>query len=396
MSQISLDDIIREDELRSVPGCTAFIDECGNFGFDFDNDGTSKFYFLCAVIVKNAELSQMEESMQRVKNDNGFGNTEMKSSAIGSNYRRRSKIISELLPIPFRVILFVADKQAFKQNSPLSTYRQTFIKYLHQRLYRLLYSTYPKLRIIEDQIGTSEFQESFKRYVQEHRPPSLLGEYEFDYSDSKNSLLVQLADFIGGTINKVYTDESAPNYLESLKGKIICTERFPNESGPYFGQAKDEDRQYDKDVYDLAVFRARTYIQENELSEELEKKLQVALLKYLLFYAQNVDARRYVSSHQLLTILEEYAGHRVRANYLYRRIIAPLRDDGVILASSSHGYKLPISVKDIVTYFNQTHMIVSPMLHRMELCRNLIKQQTHNGLDILDDPAFTKYKRFFD
>ena len=105
--------------------------------FDFDNDGTSKFYFLCAVIVKNAELSQMEESMQRVKNDNGFGNTEMKSSAVGSNYRRRSKIISELLPIPFRVILFVADKQAFKQNSPLSTYRQTFIKYLLQGINRI-------------------------------------------------------------------------------------------------------------------------------------------------------------------------------------------------------------------------------------------------------------------
>lgn len=396
MSQISIDDIFRDEELRSVPGCTAFIDECGNFGFDFDAEGTSKYYFLCAVIVKNSEISQMEGAMQKVKKGNGFENTEMKSSAIGNNYGRRSKIISELLPIPFRVIMFVADKQAFIKNSPLATYRQPFIKYLHQRLYQLLYSAYPKLRIIEDQIGTSEFQESFKLYVQEHRPQSLLGEYEFDYSDSKNSLLVQLADFIGGTINKVYVDDSAPNYLESLKGKIICTERFPNETEPYFGHAKAEDRQYDKDIYDLAAYRARTFIQQNELSEELEKKLQVALLKYLLFYAQNVDARRYVSSHELLTVLEAYAGHRVRANYLYRRIIAPLRDDGVMLASSSHGYKIPISVKDVVTYFNQTHMIVSPMLHRMELCRKLIKQQTHNELDILDDPAFAKYKRYFD
>lgn len=120
------------------------------------------------------------------------------------------------------------------------------------------------------------------------------------------------------------------------------------------------------------------------------------MLKHLLFYAQNVDTRKYVSSHQLLAVLEEYAGHRVRANYLYRKVIATLRDEGVLLASISHGYKIPISVKGIITYFNQTHMIVSPMLHRMELCRTLIKQQTHNALDILDDPTFTKYKRYFD
>ena len=396
LSQISIDDIIREEELRSIPGCTAFIDECGSFGFDFSKDGTSKYYILCAVIVKNADITQMEEVMCKVKGWNGFAHTEMKSSLIGNNYGRRSKILSDLLPIPFRVILLVADKQAFMKDSALATYKQSFIKYLHQRLYRVLYNAYPKLRIIEDQIGTTEFQVSFKKYVQEHRPQSLLGEYEFDYSDSKNSLLVQLADFIGGTISKSYTDTAAPNYLESLKGKIICTEQFPNENAPYFGHATVDDQQYDNDIYTLAAHRARSFIDQNEQNDDLEKKLQVALLKYLLFYAQNIDARKYVSSHQLLSILEEYAGHRVRPNYLYRRIVAPLRDDGVILASSAHGYKLPISVKDVVTYFNQTHMIVSPMLHRMELCRKLIKQQTHNGLDILDDPAFVKYKRYFD
>ena len=39
-------------------------------------------------------------------------------------------------------------------------------------------------------------------------------------------------------------------------------------------------------------------------------------------------------------------------------------------------------------------MIVSPMLHRMELCRKLIKQQTHNELDILDDIGYIKIEEF--
>lgn len=44
MDQISFDDLIREHELSKLPGRIAFIDECGNFGFDFDSEGVSKYY----------------------------------------------------------------------------------------------------------------------------------------------------------------------------------------------------------------------------------------------------------------------------------------------------------------------------------------------------------------
>lgn len=396
MDQISFDDLEREHELESLPGRTAYIDECGNFGFDFDSGGASKLYILCAVVVKNSELSNLHNMVSTVKNNNGFKNTEIKSSAIGSNYKRRSKILSELLPIQFRIILFVADKQKFIEGSPLTSYRQSFIKFLHQRLYSALYRTYPKLRIIEDQIGTAEFQDSFKKYVREHRPLNLFNEYDFDYTDSKDSLLVQLADFVGGTISKTYTDPASPNYLEMLKGKIICIERFPNESVPYFGAVSKELQKYDKDIFELAIHRARSFVAENDQDDSLEKHLQVALLRYLLFQVHEVDARKYVSSYQLLSVLEEYSGEKIRPNYLYRRVIAPLRDAGVILASCSHGYKIPISTEDILTYFNQTDMIVSPMLHRIEVSRKLILQQTDNQLDVLDNPAFLKYKNYFD
>lgn len=245
----------------------------------------------------------------------------------------------------FRIILFVADKQAFIKDSPLTTYRHSFIKFLHQRLYNVLYGAFPKLQIIEDQIGTSEFQTSFKKYVREHRPINLLGEYEFDYTDSRDSILVQLADFVGGTIGKTYTDDSAPNYLEMLKGKIICIERFPNDTTPYFGAASEKDRRYDEDVFNLSVHRARDFIASHEHDDDFEKRLQTALLRYLLFQVHNVDAHKYISSHQLLSVLDEYADKKVRPNYLYRRVIAPLRDAGVILASCAHGYKSPFPWK---------------------------------------------------
>ena len=396
IDQISFDDLEREKVLSLLPGRTAYIDECGNFGFDFDNEGTSRKYILCAVIVNNSDLPQLHAEVSKVKNNNGFANSEMKSSSIGNSYKRRSKIVAELLPIKFRVILLVTDKQAFIEGSPLTTYRKSFIKFLHQRLYNVLYTTYPKLRIIEDQIGSSEFQSTFRSYVREHRPLNLFNEYEFDYVDSRDELLVQLADIIGGSICKSLTETDAPNYMEMLRGKIINIVEFPETKKPYWGSTSAESRQYDQEIYNLAVHRARSFISEHEKEKEGEKHLQVAILRYLLFYVQNVSAQAFVSSHQLLNVLEEYADMRIRLNYLYRRIIAPLRDAGVILASSSQGYKIPVSVEDITPYINQTHTVVSPMLHRIGICRNLIKQQTNNDLDILDDPAFLKYKNFFD
>ena len=100
MNQISFDDLEREQSLLSLPGRTAYIDECGNFGFDFNNGG-SKYYILCAVVVKNSDINKLHAAVSVVKKNNGFGQTEMKSSAIGANYRRRSKIVAELSLIEF-------------------------------------------------------------------------------------------------------------------------------------------------------------------------------------------------------------------------------------------------------------------------------------------------------
>lgn len=71
MDQISFDDLIREHELSKLPGRIAFIDECGNFGFDFDSEGVSKYYILCAVIVKNSELSQLHNAVLKTSLDKG-------------------------------------------------------------------------------------------------------------------------------------------------------------------------------------------------------------------------------------------------------------------------------------------------------------------------------------
>lgn len=111
----------------------------------------------------------LHSSFNEIKKNNGFANSEMKSNKIGGDNNRRTRIISQLLPINFRVILFISYKQEFIKGSPLTEYKKTFIKFLHQRLYDRLYHVYPKIKIIEDETGTTEFQDSFKKYIAERR-----------------------------------------------------------------------------------------------------------------------------------------------------------------------------------------------------------------------------------
>ena len=146
----------------------------------------------------------------------------------------------------------------------------------------------------------------------------------------------------------------------------------------------------------MSVKCASDFITKYEKATDDEHRVQVALLRYLLFQVNEISPTQYISSNQILATVREYTTRRLTKNYLFRRIIAPLRDEGVIIASCSKGYKIPISVDDITTYLNQTHTIISPMLHRIEVCRNLILQNTVGKLDVLDDVAFVRYKKYFE
>lgn len=89
MYQLSFEDIERSNSLVIQPGRTAFIDECGNFGFDFERSGASEsggpspYYIVCAIVVKDINIGTLEAEAERIRQNNGFQSGEMKSSSIG-------------------------------------------------------------------------------------------------------------------------------------------------------------------------------------------------------------------------------------------------------------------------------------------------------------------------
>lgn len=189
---------------------------------------------------------------------------------------------------------------------------------------------------------------------------------------------------------------SDTNYIELLRGKITSIEYFPPEHEPYWGRVNPEDVKYDKKIFSLAVKSARSFIDKYKEDDIDDRKMQVAVLRYLLMHVLQINPLAYVYSDELVRHLQENVKIRVVRNTLFRRVIAPIRDEGVILASCNKGYKIPISVDDLMTYLNQSLTTVGPMVHRIGICRSLVKQGTDGELDLFDDPALIRFKRYFD
>lgn len=394
--QYSFEDIKFNNSIALQPSRIAYVDESGSFGFDFSKKGTSRYYILTAIVVEIDNIDKLHSDFQEVKRNNGLVATELKSSKI--NNRQRERIANQLLPLDFSVVLFIVDKEQLYKDTPITLYKETFLKNINGRMYNMLYEAFPKLKIIMDMHGYPEFQASFKEYVNSKvEQLNMFNEYDFDFSDSKDEILIQIADFIGGSItHSILNPGVGNNYLELFKGKIISQQRFPNKYKPYWGKICPEDYKYDDEIYSIAVKHALDFIEKNKNDKNIERQSQIAVLQYLLNYASMVNPTQYVYADELVQHLQALTRKKIRKDFLYRRVIAPLRDNDVILASCNHGYKIPISVEDIATYLNQTTAIVGPMLNRMGKCRDIILQGTNGALDIFDDVASIKYKRFFD
>ncbi len=392
--QISFDDIRLQQISDSLPERVAYIDESGGFGFDYSKERTSKFYVLCAIVVEREKLPELHEEFEKIKYNNGLAKAELKSSSIG-DIGRRDRIMNQILPLNFQIVLLIANKEEFKQGTPLTEYEHVFLKNMGQHLYNLLYKAYPKCSILQDEKGYPEFQESFRNYVEKNRPrPNLFEIYDFNFVNSKDEILVQLADFIGGSITKSLEDSDCTNYRQILRTKIAAHEIFPNKYEPYWGKLKPEENKYNNAVYGLAMKSVNEFISKYNNDKSDERRMQIAVLEYLLYYVLQIDATKFVYSDELIEHLRENFGFRISKNVLFRRVIARIRDEDVILASSGKGYKIPISVEDLMAYLNQTTSTTGPMMERMGKCRNLIRQGT--DLDLFDDPAFLKYKNYFD
>lgn len=375
----------------------AYIDEFGNFGFDFEKAGVSTHFIVTSVIIDNEKLKKNEEILENIRKSE-FQTGELKSSSISKNVQRRKKILQQLNKVDYHIFAVVIDKR--KLISEGFKYKQPFYKFLHSLVDRELFKVFPNLQIVSDEHGSKEFMNGFIKYIEKRHIPDLFNQSDFRFSNSKSELMVQLADFISGTLSVCYDEkkltESPNQILEIVHEKIIDIRFWPQNYIPYAYDPQLDFQDFDMTIANLARNLSIQFIQENEKKSSPAEIDQVNCLRYLLFYFQNINPNKYVPTHEIMEQINSFRSSNMSMHYFRSKIIAKLRDWGVIISSSNLGYKLPANVKDLYEYFNHTNTYVQPMIARLLKCRERVKLATKNKIDLFDNEQFEYLKKLTD
>lgn len=378
----------------------AFTDEYGAFGWDFSKENVSTHFIITSIIVEDRNVEIMRSEIEKIRRKH-FQTGEIKSSKIGKDHKRRLRIINDIMNLPFSIFPVVIDKRDCQNMNGLR-YKQSFYKFMNNILHKELRRAFSNLYIVADEIGGSGYMKSFIKYVDAHQElPDLFGNTEFSFIQSNNDVLVQLADFISGTLSFVYDDKRKsfenPNYLKILQKKIISIKIYPQKFETYLINNCAIAEEYDETIARLCFKQAAMFIEENRSKETDEEiNAQVIVLDYLLFRFMNNDTRGYIPTKELKTQLA-YMGFKDISTSTFRlRIICKLRDAGVIIASSPKGYKIPSKESELYDFINHGASVVLPMLDRLKKCRDLVKLATKNELDLFDHREMDRLRKFFD
>ncbi len=380
----------------------AFTDEFGAYGYSFDKPDVTTHFIITSIIVKESSLEIAKSHVEEVRKKY-FQTGEMKSSHIGkSKHARRKRILADLLQTDFSVFAVVVDKRQIAKWRGLN-YEQSFYKFLNNIVHKELRRAFPILTICSDEIGGSSYMRSFSDYVKKRTDiPNLFGEADFIFENSNNNVLIQLADFISGTLGCVYDaskhSKDTPNYIKMLEQKIIRIELYPKVFETYSVNTSALAQDYDKTIAELCMKQAVEYIRKHKESDDIELQAQVTVLDYLLFRFMNNDTRKYISTRELQNHLIGTGYDNLSTQAFRTKIIGKMRDEGVIISGSSakKGYKIPANEAELYDFINHGVNIIMPMLNRLKKCRDLVKLGTLNGIDLFEKTEYSNLRRFFD
>ena len=367
----------------------AYIDEFGNNGLDFEKEGVSTHFIVTAILIDSTNLEEVEQKIEIVRKTN-FQTGEMKSSGLGNNHNRRLKVLKELNDIDYHIFSVVIDKRELKGEG--FNYKGSFYKFLHSLVDRELFKVFPGLLIVADEHGGQEFKEGFIEYIHRRHIPDLFEQSEFRLTNSKSSLIVQLADIITGTFSRCYEtkklSDNRSDFLDVLKEKITEIRFWPPDYRPYAYNPGKDFENFNPTISDLGINLVSQFLDDTNETSDPATTDQRSFLKYLIFHFKNINPDTYVSTYELINHIDKYRDSTITMHYFRSKVVAKLRDKGILISSSNKGYKLPSSSKDLYEFVNHSNSYIQPMIERLIKCRNRIKLATKNDLDILDHEEF--------
>jgi len=369
-----------------------FVDESGDPALELDREGVSAYFVLTAIIADSAHL-QEEDNAARDIISKYFPKGEMKSSKIGQNQSRRSRIIQDVARLHFRHFSQVIDKSRILEDSGLR-FRRSFIKFINRILYKSLFQSFSELHVVADEHGKSDFMKGFPSYLERRLPQRLFESWTFIFADSKAHPLLQVADLLAGSISRCYAGLDPMIILEPIRPHTIIIDEWPPRFPEPMGfHELGELQKHDFIVRRVALEKAEQFIDSRSLSEDRYEMAQVAAARYLLYHFRSVDPEEYIPTASLHDHLEGL-GFAMSERVLRANVIGKLRDESVFIASTRKGIKIPYGVTDLLDFVSTVNSQVVPYLKRLEICRKHFLMATNGDLDLVRERQFPDLERY--
>jgi hypothetical protein len=376
----------------------AFVDEYGNPNLRVETEGVSTYYIVTAVLLPAHQVPATREAADAVR-AKYFGHGEMKSNSVGRNDKRRLRVLHDLVELPFQFVSLVVDKQRIRQDSGLK-FKKSFIKFVYRQLFQKLYCTHPDLLMVADDHGRDSFMDGFRDYVARHVERDLFRRPHFEFRTSRAEPLLQVADFVTGTVARLYDPKTSsprsPEFVELLRPKVMVVLAWPPADRPV-ATLGGEGIPADRKIREYALGRVIALLANAPNTSEPEETAQYVVAERLLFVFQFMSENKYVSTAKLRKYLADQGIRGFDDLQQFRsRVIAPLRDRGLLIASSPKGYKIPASVSDVMDFVQHTDKVVYPMIRRLERARDSIRLATDGAVDIIGEEQFTYMRTLLD
>ncbi|PGY10281.1 DUF3800 domain-containing protein [Bacillus sp. AFS031507] len=376
----------------------AFIDESGDYSFDFENKDVSTHFIIVSILAKESNKELLEQEVEKVR-QKYFQTDEMHTDKI-DNPHLRIQLLNELKDLPFNIYAYVVDKRKIREDSGI-TFEKTFIKFMNRLIYDDLNRTFDQLDLVLVEQGTKEFMTEFKTYIAEKSVPDLFNYSTFGFNHSKSEIILQLANLIAGTIAKGYDQtqysEHYPLFHKIIKKKIIAINLWPQNYKNYLHDyiSRNQDSQFDEVIFKQSVNLALQYLEKNKKSEDADEKIRIDLLKFLLFNLRE-NPNEYVYTQEILDNLNAIRVNKINHHYFRSNIVSKLRDSGLLIASSNKGYKLPVCLTDLYDFVHLSSLTIHPMIQRISKCRNQVLLATNNEIDILENYEYEYLKKIIE
>jgi hypothetical protein len=274
----------------------AFIDESGNTDLGVGKSGVTDYFVLVAIVITEESFNSLLEKTESIRKMH-FQTGEMKSSSIKNkdSHSRRIKIISDVLKLDFKFFSLAFSKSDLKRDGGLQ-HKTSFFKFVNNQLYKQLFRAHNEIKIFADEHGNEEFIQSFKRYAEDNKP-DLFWKSQVEIVDSKTSVLIQLADFVAGSIAQIYENKSNPALNEAcrkiIREKSLSTIEWPTKYQTCFYPTQ-ESPEFDLFICTHSLVQAEIFISENGRSTDVDVILQIAVLRHLVFICRFDESK---SSH---------------------------------------------------------------------------------------------------